>query len=169
LTFAGTGCDIPDGINFTRLRTFAARASTSTAVQMSGVSGKFFRSNGAKRNGGKFIAKGEAALDSQAGCGCLSPGERGLNRGDTRSGTEQGPAATSGGVARKRCFLQPGGRCFSTGCRERRPRRDRRRLRNGGSKPAVDVASWDGNPLPEGPGRDGSWLCAKHDSPPGRP
>ncbi len=53
--------------------------------------------------------------------------------------------------AKRRCALHPGG--FLPGCREHRPRRDR------GGASGTDAASrplrQDGNPLPEGPGRDG--------------
>lgn len=52
--------------------------------------------------------------------------------------------------AKRRCALHSGG--FLPGCRERRPRRDR------GGASGTDAASrplrQDGNPLPEGPGRD---------------
>ena len=56
--------------------------------------------------------------------------------------------------AKRRCALQPGS--LTAGVRKaQETARQGRRDRNGRSKPAVDVATaWDGNPLPEGPGRD---------------
>lgn len=56
--------------------------------------------------------------------------------------------------AKRRCALQPGS--LTAGVRKApETARQGRRDRNGRSKPAVDVATaWDGNPLPEGPGRD---------------
>ncbi|TQO06688.1 UNVERIFIED_ORG: hypothetical protein FHU06_4639 [Citrobacter freundii] len=53
--------------------------------------------------------------------------------------------------AKRRCALHPGG--FLPGCRERRPRRDRGGVT--GTVAASLPLRQDGNPQPEGPGRDG--------------
>ena len=108
--------------------------------------------------GKNLLRKATPSLDSQAGCAGLSPGERDLNgEKATRSGNEQGPAATSErGTRNGVAPYSPAAVVFRRGAGSAGHGATGRRLRNGGSKPAVDVASWDGNPLPEGPGRDGA-------------
>ena len=68
-----------------------------------------------------------------------------------RAGTRRNVGARH---AKRRCALQPDS--LTVGVRKAQATaRQGRRDRNGRSKPAFDVATaWDGNPLPEGPGRD---------------
>ena len=59
------------------------------------------------------------------------------------------------GAARETALRLTARRQFAGVQKAQATARQGRRDRNGRSKPAVDIATaWDGNPLPEGPGRD---------------
>lgn len=57
--------------------------------------------------GKNLLRKALPSLDSQAGCACISPGERDLT-GDSSRTDEQDTTATLTSGAKRRCPLQPG-------------------------------------------------------------
>ena len=57
--------------------------------------------------GKNLLRKALPSLDNQAGCACLSPGERDLT-GDSTGTDEQDTTATLTSGAKRRCPLQPG-------------------------------------------------------------
>ena len=128
------------------------RSIFSDLMERSGMAGK------------NLSRKAPPALDSQAGCACLSPGERTQKGEKTRHRSEQVPAATSGRCTRNDVApyspASVGRGALSAGHGAIKGRRDR----NGRCKPAL-ASGW--KPAARRAGRrQRSWLSAKHDSRP---
>ncbi len=147
----------PPVFTITFLRTFAARGITATAGNdCPGADRKSF----CLLLGKKFCGMCISPLDWRRRLWLYQPPATGTHTGVWHpAGNEQGPAATTeSACAKRRCPLHPGG--LLSGCRERRPRRDR-----GGATGTVAASQGFASGIEARQGGDSS-AGSVHDSPP---